>query len=254
MVYERCPLCRGTLEICSVNEGYQRCRDCNTQYKVQADSKEEAAAGYFKEIDSTLRNDKRHYDILLKELYGEPGEQTDFGRFVTEMKFATIYSIGGGFPKFESYFTANEIKVYDLAAEEYNSKIALFRSTFGCFTDISYHTYNLDEDTSIYEDILSGIDSGSPNLVTFIHLWEHLSPVVFSNMLDDMRKARSDNLYYVVYQPNVSVARHKSWCHYGGKGHITLVPYDTMLKLLKIHEFKIIYSAQYSDDMLIIYY
>jgi hypothetical protein len=253
MAYERCPICRGGVEPCRANEKYQRCNRCGTQYKILADSIEEATAGHFKEIENTLMKDKNHYDILLKELYREHGAPTDFGRFVTEMKFDTIYSIGGGFPKFESYFTANTIKVYDRVAEEYSSRLSPFRNIFGCFTEISFHTYSLDEDTSIYEDILSGIDAGSPNLVTFIHLWEHLSPAVFKNILGDMRKARNDNLYYVVYQPNVSVARDRSWWHYKGKGHITLVPYDTMLNFLRDHDFEIIFSTPYSDDMLIIF-
>ncbi len=248
-----CPICGGTLGEGRLNDDYLECTRCHTQLKKESVLNLTEEPKYFNNVEPDLVADKKHYDDMLERLARKPRFFNRLRRFRKTATFDEVYCMGGGFPKLESYFTSRRIVIFDLAAEQYVRFIDLFRRIYGSSAELDYRKYFIFENTSIYDDVLSKIEPSKKALISFVHFLEHVTPRILLNVLGDLKRARREGMYFMIYQPNAAAAQDREWHHYGAHDHITLIPLDTLVKKLGDEGFEVVYASRFSDDMLIIF-
>lgn len=205
---KKCIVCNGTkFKPHMFRTEYDVCNDCGLVVKrgsftTQLDISEIYGKRHGSELKSQLKADKRHYMRFFERCYCYQ---------FTNFKFNKIYSLGGGFPKLESFIDHTEIHVIDVCSDNYKNYIDDFRLIYNYKKPITYHEYWYDETTTLNESMLS-MYTGKHNLITFIHFLEHLNPDVFDKLFQELLDYRG-NATFLIYQPNCNDTRKKDWCH-----------------------------------------
>ena len=188
-------------------------------------------------INEVIRNDVGHYRGLHATFKLHQ-------KRLFETHYDICYAFGGGIPKFETYLNVQNIKVIDGMANKYIPFTQAFRKWYGFTGDIEY------EQLILNSNIISRYpyDINKKMILTFIHFLEHQSLDEHLKILKDLPK----NIDVLVYGPNVSKYLYKDWIH--GRDwildHNTFIPYKKFLQILEDLNYKIYFSAEYSDDLL----
>lgn len=197
---------------------------------------ESATTHYMKDALDILTNDKKHYDKFYNYL------NTIYPNF-KELFFDTIYSFGGGMPKFESYLKPEKIVVFDGNTEVYIQTQKHFKQLYNYKNTLEFIQ------CIITKNLIKNIDISSDKrpLFTFVHFLEHLSLVDHLDILCNLPK----NVEVIIYNPNVEVAVNKNWWHFKPIDHNSFIPLSKLKKILIQLDYKIIKSTSYIDDLFI---
>jgi hypothetical protein len=244
-----CELCGSPLEVCKINESYHICTVCKTQVLVNTESCEtDFYANLYlieddKEISTFLRNNNNHYQRFFDSLKDDNSYKEIINDIINS-KLDTCHCYGGGFPMLESRLPFNNINIYDLIANKYESHIDLYRNIFKVDKNIKYNIHDLKD---------GFIKTDTPTVFSFIHILEHFPLKDLFKTLKEVEEKLEVGSYVFIYQPNPNKAHHKNWTHYNIQ-HITLITTQQMVSLINSYKtFKVLYNKEYSDDMFIIF-
>ena len=240
-----CTICGGPLISLSINNEYYKCEICETQIKKDTspfniDFYNDTYLNDIDKLKNTMLLSKNHYDQLFDLIKADVAFNDFFSAPIE-----TTYCYGGGWPQIESYFIPREIIVCDLIAEKYKDMSYIFEKQFDTTQkQITYKNYNLDQGIIPHE---------LPSIITFIHIFEHLSGDHIKKILQDINDNAVSGSYGFIYQPNPDTAYDKNWWHYAEE-HITLISPNTMKNLITGYEKLIVtFTFNFSEDMLIIF-
>lgn len=247
----KCSICGsiyGNL-IPSIHHNYLQCTFCGTQLVINKYDEFNIEDHHL--TIKTLQDDNKHYDTVVKRF--KMHDRTRAFPEEIHTKFSATFCIGGGFPKFETFFDTQKIFVYDMYADQYKGMEKEFRDIYNYSGELYYTLYTLDDKANLYNDLLCRVPKDNKNyMVTFIHFLEHLSPTKFHKLLAECALAENTNIHFLIYQPNISIADKPEWFHYA-EGHNTFVPPYTMNKILESLGFKIIFTSTFVDDFCTIF-
>lgn len=248
-----CRFCDVKLKPSDMNDEYFVCPTCQTMIKSYNMNSEPLQYLEKKYVNTALKGDLRHYNKMFNGL-----RSNESFRHITNVTYDKIHCFGGGFPKLESYFDHNEILVYDMNASLYRDNINLFNDVYRYKKTIKYIDFIISKDTYM----LDSIDINKPQLITFVHLLEHLPQSLILHILNNLLQVKhkfvtnmsNDNYRFIIYQPNPSKASNKSWGHFKDPSHITLIPFVSMVSLLTYNKlFELEYFNVVDDDMFIVF-
>jgi len=193
---------------------------------------------------SIMKINVQHYEKLFKLLT----KNKDHVASLLEMNKLNIdecQCYGGGFPQLESFYPLSKLTIYDLIATQYRKHIKVFTNIYD--TDGMKITYTA-------HDLLKGVKkTTNPTFVSFSHILEHFSFQDMSKIISSAANNLPDGSYGLIYQPNISAVKGKTWVHYNIQ-HLSFLPIDTFVKFINdFDELEVKVSMSYSDDLFILF-
>jgi hypothetical protein len=225
------------------NQEYNKCIKCGTvivnseSNGAQYDS-DDMVSLYASRIDRYTKRDVGHYSKLTGYSW--------FKDFKNKHSFDTIFALGGGFPKLESYLNTKKIISYDMMQELYASKSDIFLS--------NYPTENKEiifEKQCVNADFIKGLKAKQTDMISFVHILEHFKQETIIDFLD----AVPTNVPVLIYGPEITSAGNRgNWYHFRKDEHLTLFSIDYLTQYLK-EKFavNIIFRCKYVDDMFFVF-